>query len=77
MRPLSNIELETCHDITMSEKKSPFISHDDRKGLEETLYLLRSPNNAERLLAALARSRRNEGAAQNVGDLKSEVDLSE
>lgn len=57
----------------MPEKKCPTLLSDDRRGLEETLYLLRSPKNAERLLSALARSRRNEGAAVSTDDVKKEV----
>ena len=43
--------------------------------LLETAHLLRSPANAERLLAALARARQNEGAATSLSALKDEVGL--
>jgi len=39
------------------------IAADELAGLEETAYLLRSPKNAERLLGALAESRRNDKKA--------------
>ncbi|GAB4504461.1 MAG: hypothetical protein Fur0043_14550 [Anaerolineales bacterium] len=43
--------------------------------LTETAYLLRSPQNAERLLSALRRALKNEGQAQSLADLRSEVGL--
>jgi len=46
------------------------IPADELAGLMETAHLLRSPRNAERLLTALARSRRSEGATESVDDLK-------
>lgn len=42
-------------------------------GLVETAHLLRSPHNAERLLAALARARAGEGAPGSVADFRREV----
>lgn len=38
-------------------------------GLEETVHLLRSPRNAERLLAALEQSRRGEGIVMTFEEL--------
>ncbi len=43
--------------------------------LTETAYLLRSPQNAERLLSALARALKNEGQPQSMDDLRREVGL--
>ena len=43
--------------------------------LLETAYLLRSPANAERLLTALGRSLKDEGATQTIADLRREVGL--
>ena len=40
------------------------------EGCRETAYLLRSPANADRLLAALARAGRNEGEALTVAELE-------
>jgi antitoxin YefM len=41
--------------------------------LLETVHLLRSPANAERLLTALARVREHTGAPQTIDDLRREV----
>jgi antitoxin YefM len=49
------------------------ISADELSGLMETVYLLQSPRNAERLLEALGRSLRGEGAPQTIDELKAEV----
>lgn len=46
-------------------------------GLMETAHLLRSPANAERLLAALARARERATAPQTVDELRHEVGLDE
>lgn len=43
--------------------------------LMETAHLLRSPENAERLLRALARARDGEGTPQSIEDLRREVGL--
>jgi antitoxin YefM len=43
--------------------------------LAETAHLLRSPRNAERLLAALARARAGKGAAKTVEQLRRELGL--
>ncbi|VAW37513.1 YefM protein (antitoxin to YoeB) [hydrothermal vent metagenome] len=51
------------------------ISTAELTSLEETAYLLRSPKNAERLLAALARSNADEGVPQTVEELAVEVGL--
>jgi antitoxin YefM len=44
---------------------------DEWEGLQETAHLLRSPANAKRLLAAMDRLGRGEGAAMSVESLKS------
>ena len=44
---------------------------DEWEGLQETAHLLRSPANAKRLLAAMDRLDRGEGAAMSVETLKS------
>lgn len=51
------------------------ISADELASLTETAYLLRSPQNAERILSALARALKNEGQSQTIDDLRREVDL--
>jgi antitoxin YefM len=53
------------------------ISAAELDSLLETAYLLRSPANAERLLAALARAQRGEGEPQAVEDLRREAGLGE
>ncbi len=53
------------------------ISTAELTSLEETAYLLRSPKNAERLLAALARSKADEGIPQAIDELAAEVGLVE
>jgi antitoxin YefM len=51
------------------------ISADELASLTETAYLLRSPQNAERLLSALGRALKNQGKAQGMEDLRREVGL--
>jgi antitoxin YefM len=51
------------------------ISADELASLTETAYLLRSPQNAERILSALARALKNEGRAQSLDELRAEVGL--
>ena len=53
------------------------IAADELSSLLETAYLLRSPKNAKRLLAALERSRRGEGEPITVEDLLRKVGLTE
>jgi len=49
------------------------ISADELTGLLETAHLLRSPNNAMRLLSALDRVRKESGTAQTIEALRTEV----
>lgn len=51
------------------------ISADELASLAETAYLLRSPQNAERILSALARALKNEGQSRSIDDLRREVGL--
>jgi antitoxin YefM len=53
------------------------ISADELASLTESAYLLRSPENAERLLSALGRALKNEGQSQSIDDLRHEVGLDE
>jgi antitoxin YefM len=46
------------------------IAADELASLTETAYLLRSPQNAERLLSALGRALKNEGTAQSLDELR-------
>jgi antitoxin YefM len=45
------------------------------KGLKETAYLLRSPKNAERLLAALREAKMGKGSAESIESLRLSVGL--
>ena len=51
------------------------ISADELRSLVETAHLLRSPNNAKRLLTALTRARAGKGAAKSLDQLRREVGL--
>jgi antitoxin YefM len=51
------------------------IAADELASLTETAYLLRSPQNAERILSALARALKNEGKPQTIDDLRRKVGI--
>lgn len=51
------------------------IAADELAGLLETVHLLRSPANAERLLNTLARVRQGSGVAKSLEELRAEVNL--
>jgi len=51
------------------------IAASELSSLAETAYLLRSPRNAERLLAALVRARAGEGKLMTVEQLRDELRL--
>ena len=51
------------------------VSADELEGLLETAHLLRSPKNAERLLAALSRAQTSELPPSTIEDLRRELDL--
>lgn len=51
------------------------IAADELASLTETAYLLRSPQNAERILSALARALKNEGKSQDIDELRRGVGL--
>ncbi len=53
------------------------ISASELNSLTETAHLLRSPKNAQRLLAALQRARAGRGARQELEQLRREVGLGE
>lgn len=53
------------------------IAADELASLTESAYLLRSPENAERLLSALGRALKNEGTPYAADDLRREVGLDE
>ena len=49
------------------------IAADELSGILETAHLLRSPNNAKRLLATLDRVKTSSGAPQTIDELRNEV----
>jgi len=49
------------------------INADELAGIMETAHLLRSPNNAKRLISALDRARKSLGTPQTIDALRSEV----
>ena len=49
------------------------ISADELTGILETAHLLRSPKNAQRLLAALDRVRKKSGTPKTIDELRGEV----
>jgi antitoxin YefM len=51
------------------------VAADELSSLLETAHLLRSPKNAQRLLAALSRARKGGDAAQTVDQLRSDLGL--
>jgi antitoxin YefM len=51
------------------------ISTRDLRGLLETIHIFKTPNNARRLLNALEQSKRGEGTAQTVEQLRAEFGL--
>ncbi|MGB2895292.1 MAG: type II toxin-antitoxin system Phd/YefM family antitoxin [Anaerolineales bacterium] len=53
------------------------IAADELASLTETAHLLRSPANAEHLLAALARALKGEGQVLTMAELTAEVGLGE
>jgi antitoxin YefM len=57
------------------EEDVAMISADELMGILETAHLLRSPNNAKRLLSALDRVRKESGTPQTIDELRTEVGL--
>ncbi len=51
------------------------ISADELASLTETAYLMRSSQNAKRILSALARALKNKGKSQSMEELRREVGL--
>ena len=57
------------------KEPAALIAADELAGLTEAVHLLRSPANAERLLAALARALKGEGDFMMIEELSVEVGL--
>lgn len=49
------------------------ITADELSGILETAHLLRSPNNAKRLLSALDRVRKKAGTPQTIDEFRNEI----
>lgn len=66
--------VNTDHDpvrITSRARDAVLMSADDYDSWQETVYLLRSPANAQRLMAAIARDRAGEsGVARTIDELR-------
>ena len=57
------------------EEDVAMISAAELESLMETVYLLRSEKNAQRLLSALGRALKNEGQPKTLAELRNEVML--
>ena len=57
------------------EEDVAMISADELMGILETAHLLRSPNNAKRLLSTLESVRKESGTPQTIDELRTEVGL--
>ena len=72
-------EVENSREPAILERRGhedmALVPADELSSLTETAHLLRSPKNAERLLAALARARAGEGEPQTVEELRRELDV--
>jgi antitoxin YefM len=74
-------EVEDSREAAVIERRGhedmALIPADELASLRETAYLLRSPQNAARLLAALTRARRGRTPAKDVPTLRRELGLVE
>ena len=66
---------ETVYISRRGEEKAALIAADELAGLLETAHLLRSPENARRLLQALRRAVEKEGRPKDLAALKKEIGL--
>jgi antitoxin YefM len=57
------------------DKRVAMVPADELAGLIETAHLLRSPKNAQRLLAALRRATSGKGRPESLGTLRREMGL--
>ena len=71
--------VEDSRDVAVIQRRGhedmALIPADELASLRETAYLLRSPQNAARLLAALTRGRRGGTRAQDLAALRHELGL--
>ncbi len=74
-------EVENSREPAILERRGhesmALLPADELSSLQETAHLLRSPKNAARLLAALARSQREETAAVELEALMEELGVSD
>jgi len=74
-------EVEDSREAAVIQRRGhedmALIPADELAGLRETAYLLRSPQNAARLLAALARARRGRRKGTDLAALRRELGLTE
>jgi antitoxin YefM len=74
-------EVEDSREAAVIERRGhedmALIPADELAGLRETAYLLRSPQNAARLLTALARARSGRRKGTDLATLRRELGLSE
>ena len=74
-------EVEDSRDVAVIKRRGhedmALIPADELASLRETAYLLRSPQNAARLLAALTRARRGGTRSQDLTELRRELGLDE
>ncbi|MGH7627659.1 MAG: type II toxin-antitoxin system Phd/YefM family antitoxin [Gemmatimonadaceae bacterium] len=72
-------EVEDTRDVAVLQRRGhedmALLPADELASLRETVYLLRSPVDAARLLAALTRARRGKTAAQNLASHRAELGL--
>lgn len=70
-------EIEDRRDVAVIQRRGhedmALLPADELESLRETAYLLRSPANAARLLAALTRARRSVGKPQDLDALRREL----
>jgi antitoxin YefM len=74
-------EVEDSREAAVIQRRGhddmALIPADELGSLRETAHLLRSPQNAARLLAALTRARRGRTAAKDLATLRRELGLAE
>ncbi|HMP07334.1 MAG: type II toxin-antitoxin system prevent-host-death family antitoxin [Gemmatimonadales bacterium] len=74
-------EVESSREPAVIQRRGhedmALIPADELASLRETAYLLRSPQNAARLLAALTRGRRGRTKASDLATLRQDLGLSE
>jgi len=74
-------EVEDSRGVAIIERRGhedmALIPADELASLQETAYLLRSPENAARLLSALRRGRHGRASATNLAALRRELGLGE